>query len=139
VPVDIAPVRRLLERRGYKDTSARRQVLEAMARLEDGFTAEELHAALPSVGRATVYRTVKLLVDTGLLCKTALEGGAPRYRLGPHDHHHHLVCVSCGAIRDFARCNVDQMVEQVEHTACFQVLSHRVEVYGLCPQCRRAA
>ena len=137
--IDIAPVRRLLERRGYKDTATRRQVLEAMSRLEDGFTAEELHAALPRVGRATVYRTVKLLVDAGLLCKTALEGGAPRYRLGPHAHHHHLVCVSCGAIRDFARCNVDKMVERVEHAAGFQVLSHRVEIYGLCPRCRQAA
>ena len=136
--IDVEPVRRLLERRGYRDTTARRQALEAMARLEDGFTAEELHAALPRVGRATVYRTVKLLVDVGVLCKTAPEDGAPRYRLGPRAHHHHLVCVSCGAIRDFARCNVDKIVERVELAAGYQVFSHRVEMYGLCPRCRGA-
>jgi len=118
---------------------ARRRVLEAMSRLEDGFTAEELHASLPGVGRATVYRTVKLLVEAGLLCKTALEGGMPRYRLGPHGHHHHLVCVSCGAIRDFARCSVDEMVQRAEHAVGYQVLSHRVELYGLCPRCRQVA
>lgn len=137
--IDIGPVRRILERLGYKDTAARRQVLEAMARLEDGFAAEELCAALPHVGRATVYRAVKLLVDVGLLCKTQMEDGAPRYRLGPHGHHHHLVCVSCGAIRDFARCTVDPMVKRVEHVAGFQILSHRVEMYGLCPRCRQSA
>ncbi len=124
---------------GYKETASRRQVLEAIAGLNGGFTAEELHAALPHVGRATVYRTVKLLVDANLLCRTPLEDGSPRYTLGPHAHHHHLVCVSCGAVRDFALCNLDDIAQSVERTTGYRVLSHQVEMYGVCASCRSGA
>lgn len=117
-------------------TSPRRQVLEALPRLGDTFSAEEMCQAIPAIGRATVYRTLKLLVETGVVCKVALADGAPRYRLSQAGHHHHLVCMRCGSVQDFDRCAVDDLIQHLERHTDFAVLGHRIEVYGLCGNCQ---
>lgn len=110
--------------------------MEALAGLQGAFTAEELCRRLPSVGRATVYRTLKLLVEQGVVCKVPLADGTPRYRLGGPYHHHHLVCVACGAVRDLDRCAVEELASRVERGEGFTLLGHRIEFYGLCSRCR---
>jgi Fe2+ or Zn2+ uptake regulation protein len=121
-----------LEDEGYHVTRSRRQVLDAMLARRDGFTTEELVAAVQGVGRATVYRTIRLLVAQGLVCKLSLEDGAPRYTLSEMGHHHHLVCVRCGNVREFPvrdRAGVGGAWDEDAGT----VMGHRIEVYVLCP------
>ncbi len=125
-----------LREQGYKITAPRVRVIEHVAAHEDNFTAEELAGELAPVGRATVYRTLKLLLDRGLVCKVVLGDGSICYRVSHRVHHHHLVCVGCGATEDIGRCGVDDVLASVREATSYQVVGHRIEVYGFCPRCQ---
>ena len=121
---------------GFKITHPRYQVIEHVATRDETFTAEELAAELAPVGRATVYRTIKLLVEQGLLCRVVLGDGSVCYRTSHLAHHHHLVCVSCGATEDIHLSDVEAVMGRVREATEYEVVSHRIEVYGFCPRCR---
>src|SRR5215211_3471962 len=89
-----------LRDQGFKITTPRFQVIEHVAGREQNFTAEELAGELSAIGRATVYRTIKLMLDQGLLCRLIMGDGSVSYRMSHKAHHHHLVCVTCGATED---------------------------------------
>lgn len=124
-----------LGEQGYRETSPRRAVVSAIAQKDRHFTAEELRQQLPSIGRATVYRSLKLLVDAGVLCRVLLEDGNLRYQLSHQGHHHHLLCVDCGASEDMTGCNIEDQLKNVAAYHSFQVSGHWLEVYGRCRQC----
>ncbi len=88
----------VLEDRGYRSTNSRRSIVHILEEKGSGFTAEEIGRELPSVGRATVFRTLKLLLEIGVICRLNLPDGAPRYTLSRVEHHHHTVCVVCGNV-----------------------------------------
>ena len=131
-------LRDALEERGYRITAPRLRLLQTVMDNPDHFSAEEVRAGTPAVGRATVYRTIKLLVELGVLCKMAMEDGAPRYRLASRTHHHHLICVRCGSTEDFARCGVDYLIDRLQQATGYRALGHRIEVYGVCATCQEA-
>ena len=128
-----------LEDRFIRATRSRRAVIEAVVSQDGLFSAEDLCKALPHVGRATVYRTLSYLQDSGVVCRVVVDGGALRYRLGSARHHHHLVCVGCGAVQDMAGCGVDAFVESIAARFGYEPVDHRLEVYGRCAACRGAA
>ena len=103
----------VLEDGGYRITGPRRNVIAALDQKDEGFTAEELCSELPGVGRATVYRTIKLLQRSGVICKLAMPDGAPRYSLARVDHHHHTVCVKCGTIGEFKHATIERLLRAV--------------------------
>ncbi len=125
-----------LRGQGFKITTPRFRVIEWLSDREGNFTAEELAAELAHVGRATVYRTLKLLLDRGLVCKVVLGDGSVCYRLSDKIHHHHLVCVGCGATEDIGRCGVEEVLASVHEASGYEIVGHRIEVYGFCPACR---
>ncbi len=130
---------RQMESQGHRITGSRLAVVEAVSHKESPFTAEEICADLPGVGRATVYRSIKLLQAMGVLCRVLMEDGSPRYQPSHQSHHHHLVCVRCGSVRDFVDCDItDTLAEQVRRSG-FEVLGHRLEVFGRCRECGQAA
>lgn len=125
-----------LTREGLRVTSPRRLVVEAMTSATRPFTVEDLSAALPSVGRATVFRTVRLLVEAGVLCRVVIEDGTVRYVLASSgDHHHHLVCSRCGAVQEFADPTLDRLIAANAHKRGFALASHAMELYGVCSSC----
>ena len=126
-----------LRGQGFKITTPRYRVIEWLAARDGNFTAEELAADLADVGRATVYRTLKLLLDQGLVCKVVLGGGSLAYRMSHKVHHHHLVCLNCGATEDIGRCGVDDVIATVREATDYDVVGHRIEIYGICPVCKR--
>ena len=93
---------RALEDRGLRKTSARAAVTQRIELAGDAFTAEQLCRELPDVGRATVYRTIRHLVDAGALCKLPILDGAPMYSVAKVEHHHHTICSQCGAVGEFS-------------------------------------
>ncbi|HLF79188.1 MAG TPA: Fur family transcriptional regulator [Dehalococcoidia bacterium] len=124
-----------LRDQGFKITSPRYQVIEHVAGRDGNFTAEELAAELAPVGRATVYRTIKLLLDGDFICRIVMGDGSVCYRVSDKAHHHHLVCVSCGATEDIRLADVEAVMAHVRDATEYEVVGHRIEVYGVCPQC----
>lgn len=120
---------------GYRLTRPRRSLLSAMGELGDHFTAEGLVAATPGVGRATVFRTLRLLQDIGSLCQVVLDDGTLEYRITSGGHHHHVVCSQCSAVTDFAACDIDDLLTDLARQTGYDIQSHRLEVYGRCARC----
>ena len=116
--------------RGYKATPQRLAVLAALE-AEQHQRFEEIRARCPGVGLVTIYRTLDLLAEIGALRRLDL-GDGPRYELA-EDHHHHLICESCGDVTEFERCPLDLgSLRGLD----FEVSSHTLEIYGRCGACR---
>ena len=125
-----------LEEHGSRMTWPRRQMAAMLARRTDAFSAEELVAGLPGLGRATIYRTLRLLVEAGILCKTVMPDGTPRYSLDDaQHHHHHLVCVACGRVDEFTHPSVERMLRGLKAQAGSELIGHRLELYHRCVPC----
>ena len=117
---------------GHKVTPQRLAVLAAIA-MEQHQSMEEIRARCPEVGMVTVYRTLDLFSELGLVRRLDLGDGA-RYELAD-DHHHHLICEGCGEITEFERCPMDRRgLPDVARD--FEVRAHSLEVYGTCSDCR---
>ena len=127
----------VLEGLGYKATAPRKAIAKLLEQKQEGFTAEALSEELPAVGRATVYRTIKLLLDAGAVCKLATLDGSQMYslcRVG--HHHHHAVCIQCGAVEEFRAAAVERLLRAISAEIPGEVIDHRIELYvvcGLCP------
>ena len=128
-----------LARRGRRLTGPRRALLEAMQRLGDHFVAEDVVAAAPAVGRATVFRTLRLLQDLDVICQVVLDDGTVAYRLASGGHHHHLVCSDCGAVSDFSSGDLEELLDGIALRTGYAVDAHRLEVYGRCARCQQRA
>ena len=120
---------------GYRDTEPRRLVIGAVAAQDRPFTAEELYASLPCVGRATVYRGLRLLVETGQVCRVLLEDHELRYQLSHQGHHHHLLCGDCGFSEELEGCDAEDMLREAAAAAGFRMSGHWLAVYGQCGEC----
>ncbi len=127
-----------LELRGHRITASRRRVLEALVAAPAHFTVDDVLRSVPDVGRATVFRTMKLLQDLNVVCRVLMEDGSLHYRLSTRGHHHHLVCRSCGRVEDFSTCDVSAVIDQLAQATEYQIEGHWLEVYGRCSACRAA-
>jgi len=131
---------RYLRSRGLKMTQARETVLTAFLGLESHVSADAVYEAArrldPGIGQATVFRTIKLLADAGLAREACRDDGARRYEHAyNHAHHDHLTCVECGAIVEFVDADIERAQEAVYRRYGFASSGHRLELYGLCPDC----
>lgn len=116
---------------GYKATPQRTAVLRALAEAQHQ-SLEEIRARCPGVGLVTVYRTLGLLGELGIARRLDLGDGA-RYELAG-DHHHHMICESCGDISEFEECPLD-LGRLPLGSFGFEARSHSIEVYGRCAAC----
>lgn len=125
-----------LEARGYRLTPARLAVLAAVLARSDHFTVDDVCRHVRRAGRATVFRTMKLLVELGVVCRVLLEDGSLHYRLARDGHHHHLVCVQCGQVQDFTDCSITDWMRELAGRNDFSVEGHWLELYGRCRPCQ---
>ncbi len=125
-----------LLRGGHRLTGPRIQLLTAIRELGDQFTAEDLATVAPDVGRATVFRTLRLMLEIGTICQVVLDDGAVHYRLTSGGHHHHISCSECGAVLDFASCDIADLLDELSRRTGYAIKAHRLEVYGHCAACR---
>ena len=126
----------VLEELGYRATAPRKAIAELLEQKQDSFTVEALSEELPSVGRATVFRTIKLLLEAGAVCKLATIDGSQMYslcRVG--HHHHHSVCVRCGAVEEFRATSVERLISAISAEIQGEVIDHRIELYVICGYC----
>ena len=127
----------VLEDRGYKATAPRKAIAELLEQKREGFSVEALSEELPSVGRATVYRTIKLFLEEGVVCKIPMMDGARLYSLARVGHrHHHSVCVQCGAVWEFKAAKVDRSLRAIGADIPGKIVGHHIELYVTCDDCR---
>jgi len=126
---------------GRKTTRARARVVAATLRRHSPFSAEEVarEVARAGVGRATVFRTLDLLVSIGALARVhGVERGGRCVRYTPcaPAHHHHIVCRSCGRVEEVDLAGLDVRLAAIARTRGYASLGHTVEIAGICAECR---
>jgi Fur family ferric uptake transcriptional regulator len=131
-----------LRRRGWRLTAQRRVVAQVLDGDHVHFTADEIHARavelLPEISRATVYNTLGELVSLGEVLEVSTDGRAKRYDPNAHHAHQHLVCESCGTIRDVhPAADPLSSLPPAEHYG-FTISGVEVTYRGLCPGCVHA-
>jgi len=130
----------LLERHGVRATPRRVEVLAELARESDDATAQDLWGRLRSgnstTGLATVYRTLALLSDAGVIDVLSHHSGEQCYRLCSETHHHHLVCERCHRVVEVEKCDLDGWMNEAAKRHGFVATGHSVEISGICSDCR---
>jgi Fur family ferric uptake transcriptional regulator len=130
----------LLEAAGVRPTRQRVTVLGELMRERDDVTAQELHERLRArgerLGLATVYRTLGLLAQAGVVDALSHHPAELCYRWCGEGHHHHLVCTSCHRVVEIEECELDPWLDRLAERHGFASVAHRLEVSGLCPDCR---
>ena len=134
-------LRGYMAQNGLRLTQQRRLIADAFFRHGGHPSFEQVYARVrkrdPSIGQATVYRTLRLLVDSGLANSSRFGGAAARYEAAAQDDHHdHLICTDCGRIVEFCNDTIEALQEQVAERHGFVIRHHTMELYGLCADCR---
>ncbi|HCO70485.1 Fur family transcriptional regulator [Mesotoga sp.] len=132
-----------LKKRNQRMTAQREYVLRFFLEAEtDHLSADEVYQKVQgrkfSISKATVYRTIELLVEIGLLRKIIFRDGIVRYepvKKGEH-HHHHIICVNCGTVVEFHLDNLEKLEELVKSKTGYTIDDHQLKFYGLCPKCQ---
>jgi Fur family transcriptional regulator, ferric uptake regulator len=130
----------LLEGKGVRPTPRRLDVLAELAQERDDVTAQQLWSRLrkhdSSAGLATVYRTLSLLSEKGVVDVLSHHGGEQCYRLCGDEHHHHLLCERCHRVVEVQECGLEEWVAAAAKQHGFVATDHRLEIVGLCADCR---
>ena len=134
---------RALERAGYQATPNRRLVAQLVASADGHFTAADLlersRRERVSIGRATVFRALELLTTLRVVERLDLPSGSHAYVLcDPDQHHHHLICSSCGRSEDVADGELPALIERIGRRSGYQIEAHSLELFGTCPRCAGA-
>ena len=124
-------------------TAPRRAVAEMLADRDEHFTALELVGEAKrrrlGVGRATVFRALEIFEELGLVERIDLPNGTHAYVVCQPSHHHHVVCTNCGRTAEVGDLGLDAIADEVRSQTGFVLDSHRIELYGLCEDCRKRA
>jgi len=136
-----AVLQRYMLKKGLRSTDQRRLIVETFFHSPNHVSIEELLAQVrahdPKVGYATVYRTLKLLTESGIAFERRFGDGLTRYELADGEaHHDHLICIECGRITEFEEPEIEQLQEKVALRYGYDLRSHKHEMYGVCPDCQ---
>ena len=126
---------------GLKLTPQRRLIAEIFLKQDGHLSTEELYDRVrredPSIGQATVYRTLKLFCDAGLAKEVHFGDGLARYeQMFDNPHHDHLICVACGKQVEAVDENIEKLQEKLAERNGFLLTSHHMYLYGVCQSCR---
>ena len=126
---------------GLKGTRQRELIARAFFATNTHISAEALYRRVsgrdPRIGLVTVYRTLKLLKEAGLAHERQFgEGRALFEHASSERHHDHMICTDCGKITEFENCKIEALQEQVARRFAFTLQYHKLELYGLCRDCR---
>ena len=129
-----------LRQKGYKVTSPRRRIIKAITGVAEHMTPAEIFEVVsrdnPRIGLVTIYRTLDILTELGLICEVHVGGNCRSYLLRrPPEHHHHLVCSECGLVVDFADCGLGNLEDRISKDNDFTIDGHILEFIGKCREC----
>jgi len=115
---------------GYRITQPRKEVIAALIDSSQPLTIQSLCAVVTVADEASVYRTIRMLVEEGLAEEIVVANQAPSYALA-HGHHHHAVCTTCGFM-DHVECAIKHLATPCSFT---EIDTHDLTLYGLCKKC----
>lgn len=136
-----------LKKQSLRITSQRESIFSFFTEHKgEHFTPDELYKLISKknshfhISKATIYRTVELLTDMGLLSRIDLDDGFDRYefREAKGHQHHHLICTSCNKVYELDDDLLDDIEKIIERRTGFKVTDHQLKIYGLCPDCLAA-
>jgi Fe2+ or Zn2+ uptake regulation protein len=141
---DATTIIEALEHAGYRLTRPRRAMADLIAsRAGATFTAAELVADVRArhlgIGRATVFRAIDLLAAVGAVERIDLQNGEHAYVACVPTHHHHVICVRCAGSAEIGDLGLGAVAREVARRTGYRVDEHRLELFGLCPDCQGAA
>ena len=132
-----------MKNRGCKLTPQRRSVLDIIIENEGRhLSAEEIYEQVkkkcPEIGLATVYRTMQMFDEIGIVYKQNFEDGRSRYEIctGDDHQHHHLICRSCNKVIEVNEDLLDQLEDQISKKYNFKITNHTVKFIGFCSECK---
>lgn len=105
--------------------------------LDSQFVLDEVKKTNPGIDRATVFRTLNTFTSSGVLLKLEFNEGKSRYELALKEHHHHVVCTECRKFVCIEHCNLKSIDEEVTRETGFKINFHRLEFFGVCPDCQK--
>ncbi|REJ34418.1 MAG: hypothetical protein DIU82_09060 [Bacillota bacterium] len=138
----------LLEQSGHRVTEPRVQLIQAVVAWErQAFTGEDLYAELrpTGLGRATVFRTLRLLQELGVLTRLHLADGCQRYVVTPPasghspEHMDRLICRQCGRVAYLDECPMEGSLARIAQATGYRVDGHHLDIVGLCAECSAAS
>jgi Fur family ferric uptake transcriptional regulator len=138
---EIEVFRKFIRNKGLRKTPEREQVVRAVFAIHDHFDVDELYALLrrdnEKISKATIYRTIPLLLESGLIQEAYFEDGHLHYEhIYGHEHHCHLRCLDCGKVIEFTEETVKDVEGKVGERYDFFVTGHKLEVHGHCGKCK---
>ncbi len=130
-----------MSQRGLRSTEQRRNIVDTFFATDGHISIEELLTVVkksdPRIGYATVYRTLKMLAESGVASERQFGDGFTRYEVAEENaHHDHLICTRCGTIEEFEAPEIEVLQTRVSEEHGFEVSYHRHELYGTCRRCK---
>jgi len=120
--------------KGVRLTEHRRLIAKVMSNAKDHPDVDELHKRVSDIDKkisiATVYRTVKLFEESGIVDKHDFKGGKARYEQSPEEHHDHLIDINSGEILEFVDPEIERLQKKVAAKLGYKLLDHKLELYG---------
>lgn len=139
----VTEIERRLAATDQRFTKVRTHVIDALRRAGRPITADEILAATPGLSQSSLYRNLAVFEAAGVVVRLQSADGRARFELSEElaGHHHHLICTRCGAIDDVAlpddlEGKLDAVLSKVAATSGFAMDHHRLDVVGLCRDCR---
>ena len=130
-----ARLEKLCIEKGIKMTAQRRVIARVLSQAHDHPDAEELYrrvlALHPKISIATVYRTVRLFEETGILTRHDFGAGRSRYETAPPEHHDHLIDLDTGKVIEFQDDDIEELQRRVARRLGYRLIGHRLELFGL--------
>lgn len=128
--------------RGLRLTKQRLQVAEIFMETDGHVSAEELYDRVrrrhPDIGFSTVYRTLKLLKEAGVARQVDFDARRAKFESSADKtHHDHLICIKCAKVVEFLEPEIERLQDEVVEKHGFVIRWHRMEIFGLCPRCRK--
>lgn len=142
--INIEEMKEKFKEEGYKLTTQRRAILDAIVENhEKHLSSEEVYdivkAKYPEIGIATVYRTLQLLEKLNIIYRVNFDDGYNRYELcydSESHQHHHLICLKCGKVMEVKLDLLESLEHQIEKENEFKIIDHNVKFFGYCSDCQ---
>ncbi len=138
---DLDTLKAQLSEQGYKLTRQRQAVVEVVTQTHTRLSAAEVFVqaqrVCPDLGLTTVYRTLEILEQMGVIRRMHLDDGCEGFARAMAEHGHHLICNRCQETVEFEDCNLTALLKRVSAQTGFTIEQHWLELVGLCPKCQK--